>query len=272
VHPAHAAEFEDPAPGSIDDADPWKYTVDSPSSWKEAIDPVVATSNASQRLALLHKLCREARDVVVALGEMGLDGAEAEFCPLGVQERYFMMQLKLSRGEDLPLFLHSRSCGMRLAELLEQENSERRLLGFAPVRGVVHSFNGCEEEMQRFLAMDLFLGINGSAFRSEESAATACRIPLDRVLLETDSPWCDIRPVHFGYKFVKTFFPTSKRGRPKAQEECIERRTEPCHLIQVLEALEGSLQYFSGEAVAVADKVLRNTCQCFGFEHQNDDR
>ena len=51
-------------------------------------------------------------------------------------------------------------------------------------------------------------------------------------MLETDAPWCDIRPSHAGAGFVKTTFESRKRERFEAGM-CVKGRVEPCHIVQV---------------------------------------
>ena len=61
-------------------------------------------------------------------------------------------------------------------------------------------------------------------------------------MLETDSPWCDVRPEHYGHKYLTagSQFPT--RAPEKWQEgHCVKRRTEPCHIGQVLDVVAGAL-------------------------------
>ena len=111
------------------------------------------------------------------------------------------------------------------------------------VGGVVHSFCGCKDELDSLLTKtSLYLGLNGTAFRSEETASMCCsQIPINRLMLETDSPWCDIRKDNFGFKFIKTTFPTKKKDK-FVEGCCVERRNEPCHMQQVLEVYEGCLK------------------------------
>lgn len=228
-------------------------------AWKSRENTATTTSKRSsmmesgeQRLELLRELIIQNRDVVVAVGECGLDGTETAYCPLHVQEYYFRRQIQLAQQVSLPLFLHSRECEMQFADVIcggsSIENPAIRDVDglhkiVNKVGGVVHSFCGSVDELQRILTKTpLYLGLNGTAFRSEETAMMCCNnIPLERLMLETDSPWCDIRKDNFGFKFIKSTFPTKKKDK-FAEGCCVERRNEPCYMKQVLEVYEGCLR------------------------------
>jgi TatD DNase family protein len=70
--------------------------------------------------------------------------------------------------------------------------------------GVVHSYSGDEEELQQLLAMDLFIGVNGCSMKTVQNCEIVKRIPLDRLMLETDCPCCFIRNNHAASEFVRT--------------------------------------------------------------------
>ena len=76
--------------------------------------------------------------------------------------------------------------------------------------------------------------------KTPENLATVKEIPLNRIILETDCPWCDIRPTHAGYDYVQTTFPYVKEKQySKEKEFCVKNRTEPCHVAQVAEVVAG---------------------------------
>lgn len=54
---------------------------------------------------------------------------------------------------------------------------------------MVHSFTGSPEELQDLLSLGLYVGVNGTSFRSEDRCDVVKHIPLDRLMLETDAPW-----------------------------------------------------------------------------------
>lgn len=68
--------------------------------------------------------------------------------------RYFELQLQLSREFNLPLFLHCRAAADDLVDILKR--NKEQIVG-----GVVHSFDGSQEALEKILDLDLYIGING---------------------------------------------------------------------------------------------------------------
>lgn len=232
--------------------------------------------HAEAHLAKILKLIEDNRDVIVAVGEIGLDFAELSCCPQDIQQLFFEKQLEAFAPLGLPFFFHSRDCGLSFVETLQKfletktidsftaSTSSRSVQGsplsphgVGQIRGVVHSFIGTEEEQKHLLDMGLYLSINGSAFRDELLALRLCHtIPLDRLFLETDAPWCDIRKSHYGYAFIRTIPETTPKGKPFVMGKCVERRVEPCHLLQVMEAFLGVAALGETSASLSEEKLL----------------
>jgi Tat protein secretion system quality control protein TatD with DNase activity len=121
---------------------------------------------------------------------------------------------------------------------------------------VVHSFTGDENELRDILSLDVFVGINGCSLKTEETLANAKIIPLKQLMLETDAPWCDIRPTSAGFKFVQSQWPSRKREKFE-QGICVKNRNEPCHIRQVLEVVAGVRgEPLQTVAAAVYDNVM----------------
>jgi len=81
--------------------------------------------------------------------------------------------------------------------------------------------------------------LNGCSLKTEENLKVVKEIPNNKILLETDCPWCGIRPSHAGSKLVKTQFPTVKKKEKWAIDTLIDGRNEPCQIKQVLEVISG---------------------------------
>ena len=109
-------------------------------------------------------------------------------------------------------------------------------------RGIVHSFDEGLEICMKLMSLGLYIGINGCSLKTAENLEVVKDIPLDRLILETDCPWCDIRPTHASMQYVTTTFPTKKEKqytRELGKEFCVKNRTEPCHVAQIAEVIAG---------------------------------
>ena len=71
--------------------------------------------------------------------------------------------------------------------------------------------------------------------RKKENLDVVALIPLDRIMLETDCPWCEVRPTHAGYSLIETSFPTKKDAKKWAKDHLIKGRSEPCQIVQIAE-------------------------------------
>lgn len=136
-------------------------------------------------------------NTVVMIGECGMDMDRLHFSSEECQRKYFPLHLRLARTTSLPLFLHDRSTQGALLRLVEEHG------GLPSSGGVVHSFTGTPQEVQHLITQTpLMVGLNGCGLKTSENCAAAALIPLDRLLLETDAPWCSIKPTSPAYKFT----------------------------------------------------------------------
>ena len=129
------------------------------------------------------------RPGVVAIGETGLDRYWHR-TPFADQQEWFDRHLTLAHDHDLPIVIHCRDCQNDIIQQLQQ-------LG-RPVRGVMHSFTGSWDDAEAYLALGLHLSFAGMiTFTNKTLDAlrdVAARMPLDRLLVETDSPYLTPHP------------------------------------------------------------------------------
>lgn len=111
---------------------------------------------------------------------------------------------------QLPLFLHSRAAHADFIRLMRDAFGDR--LERLEKGGVVHSFTGTAEELRELADLGLYIGVNGCSFKTAENCAVVKEIPLDRIMLETDGPWCEVRPSHEGWKYLIEAKPAEPNG------------------------------------------------------------
>ena len=125
---------------------------------------------------------------VVAIGETGLDfyriDADRDATQAKqAQEEALLEHLQLAKELELPLVIHCREALTRLAEILNAH----------PIPGVVHCFTGTWEEAKPLLDLGLFLSFTGiitfAPSKVGEIHEVIQKMPLDRLLVETDAPW-----------------------------------------------------------------------------------
>ncbi|KAL6451449.1 hypothetical protein SBY92_002791 [Candida maltosa Xu316] len=164
---------------------------------------------------------------VKAIGEIGLDYDRLHYSSVKQQREMFKKQLDLLddlKELDLPLFLHMRAACDDFVEIISPyiENGIIRR-----GNGVVHSFTGSEEELEKMLGLGFYIGINGCSLKTEENLKVASKIPIDRLMIETDAPWCEIRKSSAAYKYItpypNKFYPEIKN--PKVMDNIPDSKT-----------------------------------------------
>ena len=148
--------------------------------------------------AVLDELARsirgEGRPKPAALGELGLDRLTRETeRALPRQERVFRAQLALARESNLPVVLHVLRAQGRTLDILEAD-------GVPEAGGIVHSYSGSAELVDRYVNLGLSISFSGSVVfeRSKKVKAAAARVPSHALLVETDSPDQTPPPHHPG--------------------------------------------------------------------------
>ncbi|XP_020228388.1 putative deoxyribonuclease TATDN1 [Cajanus cajan] len=197
---------------------------------------------------------------VVAIGECGLDYDRLHFCPVEIQKKYFEKQFELAYITKLPMFLHMRAAATDFCEIMEK-NKDRF------TAGVTHSFTGSLDDCIKLLSFDkMYIGINGCSLKTTENIDVVKSIPVERMMIETDSPYCEIKNTHAGIGFVKSTWPSKKKEKYD-QESIVKGRNEPCLVRQVLEVVAGCKGI--DDVGNLSRTLYNNTCRIF-FPHDLD--
>uniref|UniRef100_A0A1I8HK78 Deoxyribonuclease TATDN1 n=1 Tax=Macrostomum lignano TaxID=282301 RepID=A0A1I8HK78_9PLAT len=213
-------------------------------------------SDPAGYLNSLRQLVEANRDLVSAVGETGLDYDREHFAPREVQMRHFRSQVSLACQLRLPLFLHCRASHAEFRAVLSEFASQ---LPSPP--GVVHTFDGSAEDAAELLAMGFYLGLNG--LKTADNLRVVSGLPLDRLLLETDAPWCEVKPSHAGHSHVTPSSRFESRKAERWSPGCmVKGRNEPACILQVLQVVAATL---GQPAEKVASAAFANTCRLFGL-------
>ena len=154
------------------------------------------------------------------LGEIGLD-YHYDFAPREVQQEVFREQVRLARRRRLPIVIHTREAEEDTFRILDEEQARE-------VGGVFHCFTGDRDMARRVLDLGFHISLAGIVTfpRALELKEVAKMVPIDRLLIETDSPF---------------LAPVPLRGT----------RNEPANVVHVAETigvLRGTSAYDIGEA------------------------
>lgn len=153
-------------------------------------------------------LALAAQPRVVAIGETGLDYyrlGERTVADMGWQRERFRVHIRAARKSGLPLVIHTRSASEDTLAILRDEGTKG---ADAPARGVFHCFTETREVAREALALGFMISFSGilTFKNATELHEVAREVPLDRCLIETDSPY--LAPVpHRGKTNNPSFVP-----------------------------------------------------------------
>ena len=190
-------------------------------------DAAELTEDLEQKI---RKLALEEKKLI-AIGETGLD-YHYMYSSAEVQQQVFSKQLLLAVELNLPVIMHSRDAETDTLNILQEIP--------VPPLGVAHSFTSSFEMAKTLIEMGWYIGINGIVtFKNAEDLREVVRwLPLDRLLLETDSPF---------------LAPTPFRGKPN----------KPAHIPTIAtfiaELREISLEQLSEQTTANAQRLFNFT-------------
>ena len=126
---------------------------------------------------------------VVAIGETGLD-RYWDYCPIEQQRIWFAKHIELSFETEKPLVIHMRECESDILAMLNEHQRNGKVIG------IMHSFAGSWDTARQCLDLGMYISFAGMLTfkKSNELREVAARIPEDRILVETDSPYLTPHP------------------------------------------------------------------------------
>jgi TatD DNase family protein len=152
------------------------------------IQPNYAAQAKAGDWEAVEALASEAK--VVAIGETGLD-RYWDYAPFDIQIDYFQRHIALAQKLDKPFVVHCRDAEADVVAQLQQA------AGRGPLRGVMHSFTGSLETARACLDLGLYISFAGMLTykKSQPLRDLVEHLPLDRILVETDSPYLAPQPM-----------------------------------------------------------------------------
>lgn len=173
---------------------------------------------------LLNKISQLAQKRrVVAIGETGLDYYRMA-APIPSQKRLFREQIQLANKLQLPVVVHDRDAHEDIVNTLKEEEAHA---------GVIHCFSGDKKMLEKILDIGFYVSISGIITFSKPLAQLIKQIPLDRLLVETDSPY---------------LAPVPKRGK----------RNEPSYLKYIVQKISEILDLTYEEVVQINETNANN--------------
>eukprot|EP01025_Chloroclados_australasicus_P057529 TRINITY_DN7174_c0_g1_i1.p1 TRINITY_DN7174_c0_g1~~TRINITY_DN7174_c0_g1_i1.p1 ORF type:complete len:366 (+),score=47.49 TRINITY_DN7174_c0_g1_i1:61-1158(+) len=216
-----------------------------------------SAESAEEYLNELKNVIKQGMEIgkVVAVGECGLDYDRLFFCEAEIQRKWFAKQFELAKESGLPMFLHLRAATDDFVNIVKEHRNDF-------ISGVVHSFTGSIEELNALLENfdNLSIGINGCSLKTEENLQVVAAIPLEKLMIETDCPWCEIKNSHASKKYVTSNF-EAKDKKKYAEEFLVKGRSEPCNIRQVVEVIAGVRQI--EDMAVMAEQIYQNTRRVF---------
>ena len=128
------------------------------------------------------------REKVVAIGEIGLD-YYYDNSPRDVQRTWFKRQMKLAKEVNLPIVVHSREANQETFDMIKAESDGN-------LRGVIHCYSGSVELALEYIKLGYYISFAGPVtFKNAKTPKEVAKaVPIDRLLVETDSPYLTPEP------------------------------------------------------------------------------
>lgn len=213
-------------------------------------------SNEKNYYEKMEKLYLENKNEIVAIGECGLDYDRLHYSNKETQLRAFPIHFDWAEKFNLPLYLHSRNCADDFLEIVTKNRDRFK-------NAVVHSFTGNEKELKNYLELGFYIGINGCSLKTEENIEIAKKIPLDRLMIETDAPYCEVRNSHASMKYLKEKIFKGKDKKKFNKNFLVKGRNEPCKIIEINEIFAKIMDVSEKE---LADVCYENSMKIFNIK------
>lgn len=138
-------------------------------------------------LSEIRELLKE--DKVVAIGEIGLD-FYYDNSPRDIQRKWFKAQIDLAKELDMPIVIHTRDAAQETFDILKEAAEDGGL------RCLLHCYSGSAEMAEEYIKLGFYISLGGPVtFKNARvSREVAKVVPLDRLLIETDSPYLTPEP------------------------------------------------------------------------------
>ncbi|KAJ7596867.1 Mg-dependent DNase [Mycena floridula] len=209
---------------------------------------------------------------VVAIGECGLDYDRLHFADEATQRKHFRSQLSLAKKYHLPLFLHCRASHNDFVTILREEGfGEDGGKAVGGAGGVVHSFTGTETEVVELMDMGFYISVNGCSMKTKENLKMCKAIRPEKILLETDAPWCSLTSTHASHAHLASlppdlrslYFPPSVKPENFQYGKAIKGRNEPCACGAVAWVIH---KIHEVPLEKVTEKAWKNTIELFRLQ------
>ncbi len=192
------------------------------------LHPCHVKENWKAELAIVEKWLNERS--FVAVGEIGID-LYWDKTFLEIQKEAFQIQVRMANERKLPIIIHTRDSFDVTYELLKETKKEEP-------QGIFHCFSGTAEQAQKAVDLGFMLGIGGVVtFKNSGVDKAIEKIPLEHIVLETDSPY--LAPVPY-------------RGK----------RNDPAYILKVAEKLS---EIYGCSLQEVANVTTANSKRVFGI-------
>lgn len=147
------------------------------------IHPNNAGNSLIKRISILERYLKEDTDnIIVAIGETGLD-YYWDTVEKNVQKEFFTAHIELAIKYDKPIIIHNRDASSDIIEILTPYKGQ--------INGIIHCYSSNVDFIKKFLSLGFYISYAGNLTykNNQEIQETLKYIPLDRLLIETDSPY-----------------------------------------------------------------------------------